>query len=278
MSYIALLLVVVFSGAVSAQRFAIVAPVSSANSEAFSSEVSSSLTAAGSKVIDESLSSSVFRSRRIDEPFNLTTAEAKNLTAAIGCEYMLLYRVETVRRASFSRPDYYQAFAVLYLVSARTGRLADWRLISEEAENEAEARQRLYRSVPATMKQILGKLHINTQTERTESVPSIEEVPDENSPAAKGLRPPVPYRRIKPEYTSIASFYNVRATVDILADVSEVGEITRTEIVRWAGFGLDESVISAVRKMNWRPAMRNDKPLPMRVLLRYNFTKVENDQ
>jgi hypothetical protein len=36
-------------------------------------------------------------------------------------------------------------------------------------------------------------------------------------------------------------------------------------------------VTDAVRAMNWRPAMRGGKPLPMRVLLRYNFTKVEKE-
>jgi len=29
--------------------------------------------------------------------------------------------------------------------------------------------------------------------------------------------------------------------------------------------------------MNWRPGERGGKPLPMRVLLRYNFTKIEKE-
>jgi hypothetical protein len=48
-------------------------------------------------------------------------------------------------------------------------------------------------------------------------------------------------------------------------------------ITRWAGFELDESVAKAVRSMNWRPAERNGKPLPVRFLLRYNFKKIEKD-
>ena len=71
--------------------------------------------------------------------------------------------------------------------------------------------------------------------------------------------------------------YGVSGTVDIEADIDETGKISRTSIVRWAGYGLDESVERAVRTMNWRPAMRSGKPLPMRVLLRYNFTKIEKD-
>ena len=83
----------------------------------------------------------------------------------------------------------------------------------------------------------------------------------------------MPYKRIKPAYTRVAGFYNIRATIDVLA-----GEVTRTEVVRWTGYGLDESVVATIRSMNWRPATRNGKPLAMRVLLRYNFTKIENGQ
>jgi hypothetical protein len=61
-------------------------------------------------------------------------------------------------------------------------------------------------------------------------------------------------------------------------DIDAEGRIAASRIVRWAGFGLDESVEKAVRSMNWRPAMRNGKSLPMRVLLRYNFRKVEKDE
>jgi TonB family protein len=106
----------------------------------------------------------------------------------------------------------------------------------------------------------------------------LEEMPPENSPEAKNFRSPVPYKRIKPEYTPVAYLYGVAATVDILLDLDEQGKILRTEIVRWAGYGLDEAVTDAVRKMNWRPAERAGKPLPLRVLLRYNFKKVEKEE
>ena len=106
----------------------------------------------------------------------------------------------------------------------------------------------------------------------------IEEMPPENSPEAKNFRSPVPYKRIKPEYTGVAYLYGIAATVDILLDLDEKGNILRTEIVRWAGYGLDEAVTDAVRKMNWRPAERAGKPLPLRVLLRYNFKKVEKER
>jgi TonB family protein len=116
-------------------------------------------------------------------------------------------------------------------------------------------------------------------TELNEPVrPLLMEVPEPGSPASKGFRPPVPYRRIKPEYTRLAYLYDVTATVDVEVDLDDSGRITRTEIKRWAGFGLDESVINAVKAMNWMPATRGGKPLPMRILLRYNFKKIDSEQ
>ena len=63
----------------------------------------------------------------------------------------------------------------------------------------------------------------------------------------------------------------------IEADIGPDGKILATRIARWAGFGLEESVEKAVREMNWRPAMRKGTALPMRVLLRYNFTKKDKE-
>jgi TonB family protein len=70
----------------------------------------------------------------------------------------------------------------------------------------------------------------------------------------------------------------VEATIDIEIDIDESGKVARTEVLRWAGFGLDDSVTEIVRKMNWRAAQRNGKSLPTRVLLHYNFKKINDDE
>lgn len=260
------------------QRIAIITPNNSPLEERYADALSDNL-ALEAKVIDRSLAESVFKAKNSSAPFNLAITDAKDLAAGIGCEYVIILRAETVRRASFSKPDYYQSFAVIYLVSGRTGRLIDWRLSTFENSKADDATTLLIGSIPETAKDLLQKTKRSSETERSEPSPKpMEEVPDENSPLSKDLRPPVPYKRIKPEYTKLASFYSVQATVETLADISADGEVTRIEIVRWAGFGLDESVADTVRKMNWRPAMRNGNPLPMRVLLRYNFTKISDDQ
>jgi hypothetical protein len=115
---------------------------------------------------------------------------------------------------------------------------------------------------------------IKTDIDETQP-PAFEEPSDEKSPAARGFRAPVPYRRLKPEYTPEAALYDVKATVDLTIYLDAAGKIVRTDLERWAGFGLDESVEKNVRSMNWRPAERDGKPMAMKFLVRYNFKKPE---
>ena len=104
--------------------------------------------------------------------------------------------------------------------------------------------------------------------------PLIEEAPDDEKAAeVQGIRLPRPYRRLRPEYPQTAARAEAEATVDLVVDVGADGEVSEVQIVRWAGFGLDESAVATVRKLHFFPAMKNGTPIPMRVLLRYNFRK-----
>jgi TonB family protein len=106
------------------------------------------------------------------------------------------------------------------------------------------------------------------------TAPLIEEAPDDTtSAAAKGLRLPLPYRRLRPPYPETAARAEAEATIDVEVDIGADGEVSKVEVVRWGGFGLDEATINTVRQMHFRPAMRDNEPVPMRVLLRYNFRK-----
>src|SRR5260370_37823785 len=94
----------------------------------------------------------------------------------------------------------------------------------------------------------------------------------------KRVAAPRPYAGIKPPYPETAARAEVEATVDVLADIDARGEVERLEIARWAGYGLDQSVMDTVRQMHFFPAMRNGVAMPMRVLLRYNFRKPPPDK
>ena len=260
-----------------AQKIAVLTPEKNAQSENFAEKLSNSL-AEKFKVLDSSLSEAAFLSAGTEKPFNMTREEGKTIGAAIGCEFFLLVKAANQRRYSFEKKEYFESYAIIYAVSSRTGRLVLWKLQSFNGYNANDAENLLFDSTDALAREISEKLPVAAREELTEKRANLEEIPEENSPAAKNFRPPLPYRRISPPYTALANLYSVVATVDIEVDFDETGKILRTEIVRWAGFGLDESVAETVRKMNWRPATRDGKPLPVRALLRYNFKKIEKEE
>lgn len=227
-------------------------------------------------VLDSSLVVAAYNATKHSDPYNMTSDESKTAGSAIGCDFLLLVKTGNQRRASFERPEYYESFAAIYVVSSRTGRLVYWTLRNAEEGSQTAADSKLLSAVPAIARGLAATIKEAQKREIVEPRPdNIEEPPNPGTPEAKGFVAPIPYRRIKPEYTTTAYLYSVTATVEVLVDLDASGNITRTEIVRWAGFGLDESVEKAVRTMNWRPAERNKKTLPMRVLLRYNFKKTE---
>ena len=267
----------VLSFPVSAQRIAILAPDGDDTSRNFATRLEAQL-AEKVRVLDDAMSEAAFLSAKAENPFNLTVSASKAAGAAIGCDHFILVRSAAIRRSSSQRPEYYESYAAVFAVSSRTGRLIFWRLLRFE-ELKAQAAQNLLNAAAGQLAmEIENKLRLAAKSELTEPpLSEMEEPPDESSPAAKNLRAPIPYRRIKPEYTSDAFLYDIRATVDIVVDLDKNGTILRTEIVRWAGYGLDESVEKAVRTMNWRPAERNGKSLSMRFLLRYNFKKIEKE-
>jgi TonB family protein len=214
---------------------------------------------------------------------NLTVSEARDLGAALATEFYILGDAQTVRRSSFQSPVYYESYCAIFLVSARTGRLILWERPSfENAEaTKAEASLSQYLSDDALYRRLTGiikKSHEDERIQRTVLTASpdaiIEEAPeDEKTAEVQGIRAPRPYRRLRPEYPQTAARADAEATVDVVVDVGADGEVGEVQVVRWAGFGLDESTISTVRQLHFFPAMKNGTPIPMRVMLRYNFRK-----
>ena len=234
-------------------------------------------------VADPDLSRAAAKGIGYTGSLNLTVTEARDLGAALATEFYILGDAQTVRRSSFESPVYYESYCSIFLVSARTGRLLLWERPSfENAEaTKAEARLSQYLSDDAFARRLIGtikKSHEDERIQRTILTASaealIEEAPeDEKAAEAQGVRAPRPYRRLRPEYPQSAARADAEATVDIVVDVGADGEVSEVQIVRWAGFGLDESTIATVRQLHFFPAMKNGTPIPMRVMLRYNFRK-----
>lgn len=273
---VACFLLMFLSCATYGQKLAIITPTENPPSESFSERLNQTL-GKSHKIINRDLAKAVFQSVAFENPYNLTTEEARNFGNAVGCEYFLLLKAENLRRQSLSKPFYYEAYATAFLVSTRTGRLVLWSLKNAEADSAEEAQAKLSENFDGLAAEIIEKISIAGKDERAETLPDVKEIPPESDPDSKNFRAPLPYRRLRPVYTPTANLYGVTATIDALVDIDEKGAITRLEIIRWAGYGLDESVSRTIREMQWRAGSYRDKTLPIRVLLRYNFKKVEKD-
>ncbi len=240
-------------------------------------------TVPGINIVDRDLTRSAARGVGYSGSLNMTLTEAHDLGAALGSDFYILGDAQTLRRSPSTGAAYFESYASIFLVSSRSGKLILWRRQKAQAATAAIAETRLLEDISdsSVRNRLVEALNRSGQEERLnrelaieKSVPVIEGAPDDESIAnAQGLRLPRPYRRLLPGYPETAASAEAEATVDVLVDLDEKGEVNRVEIARWAGFGLDEATIETVRQLHFFPAMRNGTPIPLRVLLRYNFRK-----
>lgn len=214
---------------------------------------------------------------------NLSLNEARDLGAALGSDFFILGDAQTLRRSPSSGPVYFESYASVFLVSARTGRLIRWERPNFKGANASVAEQSLLTELANadTSHKFAVSIRRAGEDERAErelpldrETPIIQAAPDDDKLAeAEGLRLPRAYRRLIPAYPETAARAEVEATVDVLVDLDATGEVMRASVARWAGFGLDEATVATVRRLHFFPAMRNGVATPIRVLLRYNFRK-----
>jgi len=259
-----------FCASAAAQRVTVLTPEPSPLASSFADNLEDEL---GKKlrVFDRGAAEAAIRSLKIDTLFNLNSEQAKQIGGVVDGGHLVIVNAATTRRTSSAKPNYVESYAVIFLVNTNTGSLDQFILESKQANTASEAESALNKAIEGIAAVIAAKI---TKTTPAESVLNFEAY----DPDSKTMRPAMPYKRVKPEYTQTAYLYGVAATVEADVSIDTNGDIKRIDITRWAGYGLDESVIAAIRQMNWRPGERNGKPLPMRVLLRYNFTKVEKEQ
>jgi TonB family protein len=236
-------------------------------------------------IVDREESRAAARGAGYAGSLNMTLQEARSLGGAIGCDFYITGDAQTLRRSSSTGPAYYEAYASIFIVSARTGRLITWDRPSLESSSPDEALKTLLRELGQRAASYVAAIQAALEAERNERAQNsaraintvatvIEDAPDDEAAAARvGLRLPQPYRRLRPAYPETAARAEAEATVDVQLEIDSDGEVSRVEVVRWAGFGLDEAAVSTVRQLHFRPAMRGGAGVPVRVLLRYNFRR-----
>jgi len=200
----------------------------------------------------------------------------------LSSDFYLIGDAQTLRRSSSATPIFFESYCSVFVISSRSGRLVLWDRLSADSSTPVQAEQRLIgqlqdRSLANRLSAAIKKAQDDERALRAvvnSTAPLIEAAPDDEKVAeAEGLRLPRPFSRSRPAYPLSAAKADAEATVDVLVDIRADGEVDNVEVVRWAGFGLDEATVATVRQLHFFPAMRNGIPVPLRVLLRYNFRK-----
>jgi TonB family protein len=249
-----------------AQRIAVVFPENSALDKTLFEVVSDNFPVQAI-MLDGDMTQAAFRARKFDNPFNLSLEEARDLTTAIGCDRLVLARAATLRRSSSKRDVYYESYASLFLVSAENGNLTAFRHFAHESDTPEEAELAVKKELPIQLNALLAEKQ-NLPDSASIRVGDLVEIGDEQR---SDLRTPLPYRQLTPPPSELAGRFFIEAVVDAQVTISREGRVTAVHITKWAGYGLDESVVETVKKMSFRPALKDGKPVPARFTLRYNF-------
>jgi TonB family protein len=209
---------------------------------------------------------------------NMQRGEARALGLSLGCEFYLLGKVLSGRRLGKDNQAYHEALAGLFAVETRTGALASFGLAREQGFNDAEAQKKLAASLPGVWLRLFEAMtqantnHLNEIAEIGRAPYTFIEVLNDDQLGQQGQQP-VFYQRLKPDYTPEAEVAGVTATVELEVVFRADGKIGEVTVVRWAGFGLDESAVGTIKKMRFKPAYQGEKEATIRGLVRYNFRR-----
>lgn len=230
------------------------------------------------ELIDQELTGVALRGAGYAGSLNLSLTEARGLGQSLGADYFMLGRLIETRRQQGGDLFSFDSLAGLFLVESRTGRLLRFVELNATGSVEAQVHGQLLGKLPGAWSQMVGAI---AEAERS----AVEAVPVEagqaGSPAVfsdlseieGGGTLPVFVRQLKPIYPESAARSEVVATVEVLALFQPDGTVREVEIKRWAGYGLDESAVSTVRQLSFRPATRDGRPVSFRGLVRYNFRR-----
>lgn len=87
-----------------------------------------------------------------------------------------------------------------------------------------------------------------------------------------GISAPVPTYKREPEYTREAGKNNIQGRVVLYVEVDPTGHTRNIKVIRSLGYGLDEKAIEAVSQWEFRPGMKDGKPVTVAATIEVNFS------
>lgn len=230
------------------------------------------------ELLDEDLVRTASQGVGYKGSLNLSRDEARALGQSLGTDFFVLGKVQAARRQEANVPNYYDALAGLFFVETRTGKLILFAYERAKAQDQRQALALLQEAIkldwPHYVEAMISARRLQAAAIEDigrPSAPAIEVLTDDLT--AQGVQAPFFYQRVKPEYTEQADLAGIVATVELEAVFRNDGTIGDIEIVRWAGFGLDEAAIATVKKLRFKPAEQREKALTIKGLVRYNFRR-----
>lgn len=231
-------------------------------------------------LIDQALVQPALAGIGYDGSINMSKDEARRVGGSIGCDFFVIGKTEALTRSARENESHEEAYAGVMIVDAKTGALAVFDFVSESGESREAALSLAAKTLSSREPGYVDTLVLFKRNEvtrmpaRSVSEERIEDIPEEGSPRASGFAPPEFLNRVRPEYTATAEQAEITATVEMMVVFRSDGEVGNVEMVRWAGFGLEESAERAIRQFKFKPATRDGKPVSVRALIRYNFRRV----
>ncbi len=273
-----IILVILLSSVCQAQRTPRVAIVDFKGDERGEMRALLQSAAAEFELLDSGQTRAAVRGSGHGSSLNLSRREASDLGGSLGCDFYFLGRVQNLRRLGAENETYFEASAAIFLVEAQSGRLLLFDLPTSKSSIEVEAYSGLLASARSRVEHYSRSIRMAFERRARQAIDLIDGVDEmvevlDGEVVAKGMVPPVFYQRLKPEYTRQAALADVTATVELKAVFGADGRVSGVDLVRWAGFGLDDSAAATVRAMRFKPAERDGRAVSVLALVRYNFVR-----
>lgn len=209
------------------------------------------------------------------DSLNMTLYEARGLGLSIGCDYYLLGMAKTLRRLSEEKKFYFDVMIAAFLVETRSGKLLRFSFEKAQVAQEATTPKRLAELAETIWQQSTDAIK-SAAAQSTMQSPQVEVYDLSTEEATKlGIKPPQFYRRLKPAYTEMADFAGITATIELKVIFQSDGRVGEAEVIRWGGFGLEESAIATVQQLRFEPAKSNGHTVNVSAIVQYNFRHEE---
>lgn len=93
-----------------------------------------------------------------------------------------------------------------------------------------------------------------------------------SAPVRAEVTPPQLEQFVSAPYPKQAQDKGIEGAVVLQLDIDATGRVTEVAVHTPAGHGFDEAAVEAAKQFRFAPALREGKPIPARILYRYNFT------